>query len=302
MNNHLEKLLSISKDALVRWIKKDPFRESAVIAYYAIFSLPGMLVVVMTLAGYFFEQDALDHQLAEQITSTMGADTAEQIQSILISASGTGNSFLASIIGIITIIIGATGVFVEFQVSLNKIWEVKIDDSNSGLWDIVRVRLFSFGLIISVAFILIVSLVISAIMTALGNWLSGNFTDSFVVFLQAANFILSFVILAVLFAMMFKFIPDAKIKWKHVWIGSFVTAFLFEIGKFALSLYFGKINPGTGYGAAGSVILIMLWVSYSSMIVFYGAEFTRAYADMYTGKVLPTEIAKVAPAPKVTQT
>ena len=152
--------------------------------------------------------------------------------------------------------------------------------------------MFSFGLIVSIAFILIVSLVVSAMLSALGQWLSGHFSDAFYITLQVVNFVASIIILAGLFALMFKFLPDAKIQWRHVLLGSLVTAFLFTIGKFALGVYFAKANPGTGYGAAGSVILIMLWVSYSSMIVFYGAEFTHAYAALHFGKVPPSTIAR----------
>ena len=284
-------IFAVLKTAFKEWWAKDPFRESAVIAYYSIFSLPGLLVVIITLAGYIFGRDAVNNNVARQITDTLGADTAEQIQNMIIKASVSNNSIWATTIGLATIIIGATGVFAQFQKSLNNIWEVKADPSKSGMWSIIRVRLFSFGMIVSIAFILIVSLVISALISAFGNWLSGHFSDSFVVLLQVVNFIISLNIIALLFALMFKFFPDAKIKWQHVWIGAIVTAFLFEIGKFGLGLYFGKANPGAGYGAAGSVILILLWVSYSSMIVFYGAEFTHAYANMYSGKVAPNEIA-----------
>ena len=292
MKTHIQKVFTVLKNAFKSWFAKDPFNESAVIAYYAIFSLPGLLVVIMTLAGYFFGREAVNHQVAAQFTSTMGADTARQVQDMIIQATKLKNTMLATIIGIVTILIGATGVFAEFQNALNIIWEVKVDPKKSGIWEIIKIRLFSFGLIVSIAFLLIVSLLISALISAFGNWLSGHFSDSFLVILQLLNSGLSLFILAVLFALMFKFLPDAKIKWKHVWIGSFVTAFLFEIGKFGLGLYFGKANPGTGYGAAGSVILILLWVTYTSMIVFFGAEFTHAYANMFSGKVAPTEIAK----------
>jgi len=291
MTLHLKNIFTVLKSASKEWMSKDPFRESAVIAYYSIFSLPGLLVVIVTLAGYFFGRDAVNSHLTAQITGTLGADTAEQIRNIILKASEAKHSLVAGIIGIVTILVGATGVFAEFQKSLNSIWEVKTDKSKSGIWNIIRVRLFSFGLIVSIAFILIVSLVVSATLSALGNWLSNHFSDSFELALQVTNFILSLIILASLFALMFKFFPDAKIKWRHVWVGSIVTAFLFDIGKFALGFYFGKANPGTGYGAAGSVILIMLWVSYSSMIVFYGAEFTRAYTALYYGTILPSEIA-----------
>jgi len=249
----------------------------------------------MTLAGYFFGREAVNHQVAAQFTSTMGAETAKQIQDMIIQATKLKNTVLATIIGLVTILIGATGVFAEFQNALNIIWEVKADSKKSGIWEIIKVRLFSFGLIVSIAFLLIVSLLVSTLISVFGNWLTSNFSDSFLLILQILNSGLSLIILAVLFALMFKFLPDAKIKWKHVWIGSFVTAFLFEIGKFGLGFYFGKANPGTGYGAAGSVILILLWVTYTSMIVFLGAEFTHAYANMFSGKVTPTEIANKQP-------
>ena len=292
IKTNLKNINAITKTAFKKWWSKDPFKESAVIAYYAIFSMPGLLVVIVSVAGYFFGQDAVNGQIAAQISSTMGADTAQQIQDIIAKGTESKNSLWATIIGVITILVGATGVFAQFQKSINTIWEVKADESKSGILSLLKVRLFSFGLIISIAFILIASLVISATLSAFGTWLSNNFSESLLIVLQAVNFILSLSILAVLFALMFKFFPDAKIKWRHVWIGSFVTALLFEIGKFALGLYFGTTDPGSGYGAAGSIILIMLWVSYSSMIVFYGAEFTHAYANFFSGKVQPTKIAK----------
>ena len=292
MKRQIKNILTVSKTAFKKWWAKDPFKESAAIAYYAIFSLPGLLVVVITVAGYFFGQKAVNGQIASQITSTMGADTAQQIQDIIAKGTQSKNSSLATIIGLLTIFIGATGVFAQFQNSINIIWEVKADQSKSGLLSLLKARLFSFGLIIAVAFILIVSLVISATLSALGTWVTNYFSESLLIILQVINSILSLSILTVLFALMFKFFPDAKIKWRHVWIGSFVTAILFETGKAALGLYFGKADPSSGYGAAGSIILIMLWVSYSSMIVFFGAEFTHAYAKLKDGKTPPDKNAR----------
>jgi len=202
----------------------------------------------------------------------------------------------ATIIGILTILVGATGVFVEFQKSLNSIWGVKHDVTKAGFLRLVKERVFSFGLIISVAFILIVSLVISATIAALSSWVVSNFSETVLTILQFVNAVLSLCILAGLFALMFKIIPDAKIKWSHVGIGSIVTALLFELGKFTLGIYFSTADPGSGYGAAGSVILILLWVSYSSMIVFYGAEFTYTYALWKEGKIVPAAYAEKVPA------
>jgi len=298
MKKSIKHFISIFKSAFKEWMSKDPFKESAVIAYYSIFSLPGLLVVIITLAGYVFGRDAVDEHVAAQIVSTLGAETAHQIQNMIIMAGETKKTVWATVLGTITILVGATGVFSQFQKSLNIIWEVKVDAHKSGIWKLIRVRLFSFGLIIAVAFILIVSLVVSTTLAALGDWLTGHFSDTFVVLLQIINFIASLFILSLLFALMFKFFPDARIAWKNVWIGSLVTAVLFEVGKFGLSIYFGKANPGTGYGAAGSIVLILLWVSYSSMIVFYGAEFTRAYSNRHAGKVAPTDIARADPKRK----
>jgi membrane protein len=281
----------VFKNAFTCWFKKDPFKEGAVIAYYSIFSLPGLLVLIITLAGYFFGREAVSGQITSQIEGTMGADTAKQVNEIVLKASAAKNSVLAGIIGVITILLGATGVLAQFQKSLNIIWEVKADPKKSGLWTMIKVRLFSFGLILSIAFILIISLVVSTLLASLGKWATSNISESFIVIIQVLNIVFSLAVLTLLFALMFKYFPDAKVKWRHVWKGSMVTALLFELGKFLLGLYFGKAEPGTGYGAAGSIILIMLWVNYSSMIVLFGAEFTRAYAYERDGNVMPEETA-----------
>src|SRR5665647_2534710 len=197
MQTRFKNFFAALKISSKEWWAKDPFKESAVIAYYAIFSLPGLLVVIITVAGYFFGQKAVNGQIASQITSTMGADTAQQIQDIIVKGTESKNSLWATIIGVITILVGATGVFAQFQKSINTIWEVKADESKSGILSLLKVRLFSFGLII--AFILIASLVISATLSAFGTWLSNHFSESLLIVLQAVNFILSLSILAVLF-------------------------------------------------------------------------------------------------------
>lgn len=285
MTARFKKFFAILKKTAIKWWERDPFKESAVIAYYAIFALPGLLVVSITLAGYFFGEEAVNGQITGQITTVLGADTALQVQDIIAKATQSRNSVWATIIGITTILVGATGVFVEFQKSLNNIWNVQADVSKSGIVSFLKTRLFSFGVIIAMAFILIISLVISAALAALSNLITHYFSTLFLIVLQFFNFIVSLGILAMLFAVMYKFFPDAKIKWRHVWVGSIVTALLFEMGKFGLGLYFGQANPGSGYGAAGSIILILLWASYSSMIVFFGAEFTHIYAEKTDDKV-----------------
>lgn len=279
------------KTALLKWYDRDPFREGAIIAYYAIFSLPGLMVLVITVAGYFFGDAAVSGQLNNQISAAVGEDSAKMIQQVVKSSMESKDSLWATILGIATIILGATAVFAQFQKSINTIWEVKTSTSKSGIWLFVQSRLFSFGLIITIAFLLLISLLISSSLTAFSHWIQQYISHFLMVIFVVADFALSLGITTVLFAMMFKILPDAKIKWKSVWVGAFITSILFEIGKFALSLYFGTAYPASGYGAAGSIILILLWTSYSSMIVFYGAEFTKVYSDQHFGIAPPTEHA-----------
>lgn len=245
----------------------------------------------MTLTGYFFEKDVVSQSILTQVSGTMGEDIAAQIEGMLIKASEAKSTFMGSLIGIVILLVGATGVFVELQKSLNQIWKVKVVPKK-GIILILKSRLFSFGLILAIAFLLLVSLVISTALAAMGTWIKSDASGIMVIVFNIFNFVFSLAIISALFAMMFKILPDAKIKWKHVWLGSFVAGSLFTIGKTALAFYFGTAHPASIYGTAGSIILILLWVSYSSMIMFFGAEFTAAYARMYSGKVPPTEIAK----------
>lgn len=288
----LNKIWPLLKTTAKRWFARDPFRESSVIAYNAIFSLPGLLVVVVSVAGYFLGRDAVNGRLHTQVSQVMGPDTAEQIEQMIAAAYKNKDSVLATIIAIATIIIGATAVFVQLQRALNTIWEVKAKPSKSGILNYLKTRLFSFGLILSIAFLLLISLVISSILSAVGDWVLQHWSESLLVLFQIANFLLSLLMTTLLFALMFKILPDVKIKWRLVWVGALLTALLFVIGKTLLGLYFGKAHPGSGYGAAGSVVLILLWASYSSMIVFFGAEFTRVYSDYYYGEVPVSETAE----------
>ena len=287
----LKKTTTVLKKAFKQWFSRDPFRESSVIAFNAVFSLPGLLVVIVSLAGYFFGAEIVNKHIHETITDALGADTADQIEEMIVVAARSRDSIWATILGFVTILIGATGVFVQLQKSLNIIWEVKARPKKSGIWNFLRARLFSFGLILSIAFLLLMSLVISSILAAAGEWLKTNWSDSLMWLFNVLNFIASLIIITVLFGMMFKYLPDAKVKWKYVWVGALVTSILFTIGKTLLGLYFGKAEPGSGYGAAGSIILILLWTSYSSMIVFFGAEFTKAYSDIHYGNVPANELA-----------
>lgn len=279
-----------------QWNDKDPFRQSAVIAYYAIFSIPGLLVLVISIAGYFFGNDSVNQSILEQISRTMGSETATQISEILIKSTQSKSTFWGSFVGIVILLVGSTAVFVELQKTLNLIWHVEVIPK-TGIFTILKARLFSFGLILAIAFLLMVSLVVTAALSGMGDWLRTYAYEYMISFFNVLNFIFSLAVISVLFALMFKILPDAKIKWKHVWLGSIVTGILFTIGQTVLAYYFSTANPTSVYGVAGSVILILLWVSYSSMILFFGAEFTASYAKIYSGTIAPTEIAKVDTLP-----
>jgi len=286
----IKSFLKVVGSASKRWWGKDPFMQSAVIAYYAIFAMPGLLVIVISFGTLFFKRDVITGQLYTQISSIMGLETARQVQDMIISVSQTNKSMLATIIGLITVLLGATGVFVELQKALNVIWGVKAKP-HRGIIMLIRTRLFSFGLILSIGFLLLISLTITTIIAVMGDWVLNHWPNIVLIIFYVLNFIISFGIVTLLFALLYKILPDAKIQWKHIWLGSILAAFLFILGKTAIGLYLSKSNPGSAYGAAGSIVLILLWVSYSSIIFFYGAEFTRAYADHFTGKVPATDVA-----------
>jgi len=282
MNLHLKKFPSLLKETFVEWNKKDPFRQSAVIAYYSIFSLPGLLVLIVTILGYFFTRDAITHNIINQISSTFGPNVSKEMESLLTNAGRGKGTILGSIIGIGTLIVGATGVFIALQKTLNEIWKIDSEkQKHNGILLFFKNRLFSFGLILSIAFLLLISLVLSTVLSAVGDWFNSGTSDVMLRIFNIINFLFSLVVISFLFGLIFKILPDAKIKWNCVWMGSLVTGILFTIGKTALGFYFGKATPESAYGAGGSIVLLLLWVSYSSMILFFGAEFTYTYSKHF---------------------
>jgi membrane protein len=293
-------LWKITKNTFKAWMKADPFRQSAVIAYYAIFSIPALLVILISVAGFVFGKEAVQGRISGQISSAIGSETALQIEEMIANASEQENSLLATVISVITLILGATGVFAQLQVSLNLIWEVRVEVKKKWL-KTLRDRLFSFGLILSIGFLMLVSLLLTTLLTAFSDWIKVHLPDFVMVVFQLINFIVSFGVITVLFALMFKILPDVRIRWKDVWIGAMVTTLLFIAGRFGLGFYFGKAQPGSTYGAAGSIVLIMLWVSYSCMIVFLGAEFTKQFATYFGRKIVPTKNAVLIEVPEEVQ-
>lgn len=269
---------NVLKKTFTAWIKFGPFRQSATVAYYAIFSIPALLVIVVACAGFVFGEEAVRGEISGQISSAIGNKGAEQIENIIARAGTQKNSVWATIISVATLVIGSTGVFGQLQTSLNEIWEVKAMPTKRKWLKMLRDRLLSFGLVLSIGFLLLISLVITSLLTLLSDWIKTRWPDTTVVLFEGANFILSLGVFTLLFALMFKILPDAKVRWKDIWAGAMLTGLLFMLGKFAMGVYFGTANPASAYGAAGSIVLMMLWVSYSCMILFFGAEFTKQHA------------------------
>ncbi|MFD2163532.1 YihY/virulence factor BrkB family protein [Paradesertivirga mongoliensis] len=278
---------NLLKETYKDWMDDEPFDLSAIVAYYSIFSLPALLIIIVTVAGIAFGREEVQNQLSGQIGSMIGADTAKDVQAMIVSSQQQDNKGIALIIGIATLLFGATGVFMALQKSLNRVWEVKADPKKSGIKTLVKARAVSFGIILAIGFLLLISLTLTAGLTALSDWIKLRLPDIFLYLFYVINFLITLGIISLLFALLFRFLPDVKIEWRSVWTGAIITALLFVLGKYALAFYFGQAEPGSTYGAAGSIILILLWVSYSCLIMFFGAEFTQVYAKKYGHSIEP---------------
>lgn len=265
------------KAAVSSWV--DDFAPSmgAALSYYTVFSLAPMLLIVIGVAGLIFGAEAARGEIVTQLRGLMGEQGAVAVEELLKSASDPGKGIVATIIGFVTLLIGATAVFAELQSALDRIWRTPAPPNESGIWGIIRTRILSFGLILGLGFLMIVSLVLSAALAALGNWW-GSYLGNWEFVLQALNFVVSFGVVTVVFAAIYKFMPHANIAWKNVWVGAIVTALLFTIGKFLISLYIGKSGVASGFGAAGSFAVLLVWVYYSAQIFLLGAEFTWVYS------------------------
>ena len=291
--NYFREFIWLIKTTFNQWYEHDPFNNSIIIAFYTIFSLPGLLVIIINITGYFYDKKEITSRLTGQIQNMIGGDTARDIEAIIANASKSKETVVSSILGIATLLFGATGVFYELQQMLNRIWNVKpILKTKQKIIQLIRDRLFSFGLILAVGFVLLVSLMLSTLLSALSGWVTSHWSESLNMIFNLFDILLSLGIITFLFAAIFKFLPDVKIRWREVWSGAFLTSILFVLSKFALGLYFGKIHPGSTYGAAGSIILIMLWVSYTGLILLFGAEFTQVYTAKYGKKVNPSLVAE----------
>ena len=279
------------KKVILEFFDDNVLKYSASLSYYTVFSLAPMLIIIITITGWLFGREAIQGQVYVEIKDLVGSNAAIQIQDTIKNIHLTKDTPVATIISIIILLIGGTAIFGEIQDSLNKIWGLKVK-TKKAWWKLIISRLLSFSLVISLGFVLMVSLLLNALIAIVGNHLNRLVSGVGKVFIPVIDGLAGFVITALVFAVIFKVLPDAKIKWKDVSVGAFITAILFTLGKFMIGWWLGRSNMATIYGAAGSVIIIMVWAYYSSMILYLGAECTKVYATQYGTKIQPSDYSE----------
>ena len=292
--NVIWNLLSVT---YTKWTADHAQGLGAALAFYSIFSLAPLLLIVIAIAGLVFGQEAAQGQIIGQIQDLVGEESAKAIQSMIEEARKPAAGIIATVLAIVLLFLGATGVFAQLQEALNIIWRVEAKPEQ-GMWKIFKDRFISLLAVLGTGFLLLVSLVISAGLSAIGTTLEHVLpVPGFL--LQLINFLVSFAIVTFLFAMIYKLLPDRSIQWSDVWIGASITSLLFTIGKFVIGVYLGKSDVGIAYGAAGSLVVILIWVYYASQIFLFGAEFTAVYAHVRGSKLAPSPEARMAPITKL---
>lgn len=275
----IKRFFRLARKSVQAWMDDYASSIGAAIAFYTVFSLAPLMLIVIGVAGFFWGEEAVRGELMRQVSTMVGESGAKAVEAVVQSgANEPQQGMVATIVSVTFLLIGATRVFAELQSALDRIWKVPAREKTTGIWKLVRARLLSFGLVLSLAFLLLVSLVVSTVLSALGSW-AGALLPGWELILQILNTLVSFGILTVLFAMIFKFMPQADVAWKDVWTGAFVTALLFELGKLVIGLYVGKSAVASSYAAAGSLVIVLLWVYYAAQVFLLGAEFTWVYAN-----------------------
>src|SRR5665647_2825685 len=294
--NWLSQQWQMIKAAVNAWLDDYAPSMGAALSYYTLFSLAPLLIIVIAVAGMVFGQQAAQGEIVVQLRGIMGAEGALAVEGILKTAREPAKGMIATVVGIAILLIGATAIFAELQSALDRIWRVPALRTESGIWQLLRTRLLSFGLVLGLGFMLTVSLVVSAALAALGKWWGGWF-QGWDVLLEILNFAVSLGIFTLLFAMIYKIMPRANISWRDVWTGAAVTALLFTIGKVLIGLYLGKSSLASGFGAAGSLVVLIAWVYYSAQIFLFGAEYTWVYANRHGSRVPMPQLATSTAVP-----
>jgi membrane protein len=291
---YLKQIWDLIRKSVEAWVDDYAPSMGAALAYYTLFSIAPLLIIAIAVAGLVFGQEAARGEIIVQIQGLIGREGAIAVQGLLKSANEPARDIFLTVVSIITLVIGATTVFAELQSDLDRIWRVPAPAKENGIWVLLRTRLLSFGLVLGLGFLLLVSLVISAAIAAFGKWWDGVF-EGWEALLQAINFGISFAATTLLFALIYKIMPRARIAWRDVLVGAGVTALLFESGKFLIGLYLGKTSVASGFGAAGSLVVLLVWVYFAAQIFLLGAEFTWVYSHVYGSKAAQTG-SGIAPA------
>lgn len=286
----VKRIWGILKRAIKGFSDDKVTTKSSSLAYYTVFSMAPLLIIIMSLSGIFLGKDAAEGKIYSTLAGFVGSDTASQLQEMIKNASITGKSHLAAIIGIITLLVGATTIFAQIQDSINSIWGLK-PKPKRGWFKLIKNRFLSFSVILGLGFLLLVSLAISTLIDSFSNSLKAHFPDVAVIIFYSINLIITLIITTLIFGAIFKVLPDAKIKWKDVLAGAVTTAIFFMLAKFGISFYISKSNVGSTYGAAGALVILLLWVYFSAMILYFGAEFTKAYAVEFGSDIYPDNYA-----------
>ncbi len=296
---HPAQLWTLLKDTFLAWSNDKVPRHGAALAYYTVLSLVPLLVVLIAMIGVIFGHEVGQGYVIGQIGNMVGAQSAEAIKDMIHRANEPSTGIVATVLATGTLLLGASGVFAQLQDSLNSIWGVKPKEGR-GLWGLIQDRFLSFAAVLGTGFLLLVSLVLSAALAAVGKWV-GGWLPAPELMLQALELLMSLAVITGLFAMIFKVLPDAQVAWSDVWVGAALTALLFTIGKFAIGFYLGKSDVGSAYGAAGSLVIILVWVYYSAQILLFGAEFTEVYANKVGARIAPAQNAEVADPDKASK-
>ncbi|SDW01287.1 YihY/virulence factor BrkB family protein [Aequorivita viscosa] len=286
------KFIKLLKDTYLSWDKNDPWAKSAIIAYYALFSLPSLLIITVHIAGVFFGKEAVEGRITSEIGGLIGKGSAELIQAMIINSALAESSLLFVIFGVGVLIFGATGVFFQLQKALNDIWSVRAKKNT--LISTLKRRVVAFWMVLAIGLLLLISLIISTAINAFSQFIGSYYQDLSSGFLEVLNFAFSQIIVTALFATIFTVLPDVKVKWKTNIIGAFMTSLLFLIGKYLIGFYFSQSDPASVYGAAGSLVLLLLWIYYTCLILFFGAEFTVNWALHRGIKIEPSENAMLS--------
>jgi membrane protein len=279
------------KTTINEWVEAEPFQLAAALSYYTLFSLAPLLLIAIGVAGLVFGREAAQNQIVESLQGMIGQDSAQSVQEMIQASNEKPKTgVLSTIIGFVALLFGAGGVVGQLQTSLNKVWEVT-PKPGQGIWGFLRQRFFSFAMVLAIGFLLLVSLVVTAVLSSFTSMLRSFLGDATFV-AHAIDILVSFGFVTLLFALIYKYVPDVEIQWRDVWVGAALTSILFTIGKYLIGLYIGTSGVSSTFGAAGSLITILIWVYYSSLIFFLGAEFTRVYATQYGSGVAPAENAQ----------